>query len=131
MINHKLSPIPGHSHIRSLTRSSCLLLVLLAVCGKIQAATTAFDADTGFAASTGTATFAADIKYIPNQGNAIWTTDIIDGPGVMDLQMDNATPTETRASMSPDTPSRLSFFYILGTAVIVALLVELFSKKDT
>jgi len=107
--------------IPSLTGSCCLLLVLLALCGNTQSATTTFYPDATFDNLGGT---------VPDTGYELWATDIRGRPEPTDLQMNNGTSRVSDLAVSTDSPSRLSFFYILGTAVIIALLVEIFSKKD-
>lgn len=107
--------IPSH------TGSCCLLLVLLALCGNAQSATTTFEPDATFNDPGGT---------VLDTGYELWATDIRGRPEPTDLQMNNGTSRMSDLAVSTDSPSRLSFFYILGTAVIIALLVEIFSKKD-
>lgn len=105
----------------SLNGSCCLLFVLLALCGNAWPATTTFDPDATFDTVSGT---------VVDTGYELWATDLSGKPEPTDLQINNGTSRVGGPAVSTDSPSRLSFFYILGTAIIIALLVEIFSKKD-
>lgn len=121
MKRHILPARQQRLRIPSCTGSCSLLLVLLALCGNAQSATTTFDPDATFDNLGGT---------VLDTGYELWATDIRERPVPTDLQMNNGTSRVSDLAVSTDSPSRLSFFYILGTAVIIALLVEIFSKKD-
>jgi len=130
MIKQNLSASPRRSRPSSITLSYCLLLVLLVFCGNTHPATTTFDPDAEFETSTGTASQPSDLERLPRQGYEMWATDMSGTPGAVDFQINNGPSRVTGPAAEHGTPSRLSFFYILGTAVIIALLVEIYTKKD-
>jgi hypothetical protein len=105
----------------SLTGSCCLFFVLLVLCGNAQPATITFDPD---------ASFNTVSDSVADNGHGLWATDVSGRAEQADIQNNNGTSRVNSPAVGSDSPSRLSFFYVLGTAIIIALLVEILSKKD-
>jgi hypothetical protein len=95
--------------------------VLLALCGKAQSSTTTFDPSAMFDSENGPITEA---------GYGLWASGQTGKPVTSVFQIENGSSHANEPATHSDSPGRLSFFYILGTAAIIALLVEIFSKKD-
>lgn len=112
-----LTPLRTHCF----TRTCCLLFVLLALCGKAQSSTTTFDPYAMFDSGNGSIT---EADY------GLWVSEQTGKPVTKVFQIENESSHANEPATHSDSPSRLSFFYILGTAALIALLVEVFSKKD-
>ncbi len=115
-----------------------IVILLLVFSGTLHAATSNPDPEAVFDKTIWTASLERNTGYTGPQEYRIWAVDMMGNTGPADFGNKNVTGPETgiqhalrgTPAGTPDPPTRLSFFYLLGTAIIIALFVEILSKKD-